>query len=868
MAIYKEEIMKTKILHIITITLILFFTLGCSGGGGDSSSGDSSSGDSSSGGVSTDDGGTTNPPPATQSKALSGTIIDGLIKDAQVCLDVNANKQCDADEPTTTTTTEGTFTLNVDATLSGTYKVLSVGGIDTATNQFFDGVLEEVVEVSPNTTAIQTQVTPLTTIASKIYDTQKAQDDTFTPTQAKEKLATSLGLTTAQISANPLEDKALFAKTQKIVQATKLLAVSIQKDTTDRDANQDAFNSVLSQIASTLNENTTNEDLNISKVVVKLKESDATINISTDLEVFVQDYANTVETKINQTQNVEDLTSVQNGLESFVAEITTIIQDSTTLNDDLDNTLANLEQISTTTIVQTAQSAKALLTRQVVIPRGDTSDTFVTTECGTKGGIAVYSGIDANNDGTLSEAEQNDTPQVVCNGADGENGFTSLISTTTPSLTDCPEGGVTINFGVDLNVDAVLDSNEITQSINLCNGVDGTNGLDGATGAAGTAGTDGQDGTNGVDGVNGVDGASGTSGEAVFSELGTLKGTVPLTDFANATNATNTRNLRQLTSMSGGLWLTPSKIEAAIAEDKKAKATSASKSVPEPILKPIPVAVDINTGAYEVKNLPSNSDYALMYINSAQKSKKVESITITPGSITASDITTEQLQDPGSVTLTVQNLNGTPLVGAVVRLNELDKNVTTITNDAVATFNTLPVGTYSVTISHPDYIAQYKTFNVETNATTNLGTIQLNNIKGKLAGRVSASDVDDYSNIIVYAQSTDGSVYTTLTNSSGNYLFNALPIGSGYSVVAYAHDYQSDKVDGINIIQEYVTTANTINLIKYPTAYIITDSNGTISVGSITGYARFADVTDGFNHAGIIVSLEETGDITATARDG
>lgn len=817
--------MKSYIINIVAIGFLVFFTA-CSGGGGSSSST------------------TTDPvvdPVQTTYKTISGTIVDGLIKDASVCLDINSNNQCDTDEPTTISADDGSYSLQVDTTLSGRYKVISIGGVDTATNQNFDGILEDIVEVAEADTALTSTVTPLTTMASKMYDQEVSSDSTFTPTKAKEKLATSLGLTTAQISANPLEDKVLFAKTQMIVQATRLLTTTIQKDTTSRTINQEVFNTVLTQVVLSLSDTTQATDINISKIVIGLKADDANISIPTDVEIFIQSYADEVESKINETTDISDLTSIQNGLETYVAEITAIIQTSTTLGDDLATTLASVEQTSTATIVEIAQSSKSQLVRSVVVPRGDTNNTYVAEECGDLGGIAVYSGIDSNNDGILGTGEQNEIPQVVCNGSDGANGFTSLIDTVVLNIGDvnCPEGGVTINFGIDLNTNATLDiETELTQSINLCNAADG---IDGATGADGTS----------------------TTSDAVFSQTGTLKGSIPADDIPTLSPS---RSLRTVTSMTGGLWLTPSAIEAAIAEDKKATATAESTTVPEPIVEPIPITVEAD-GTYEVANLPSNNDYALVYINAAGKSAKLENITITPGSIIVQDIVTADLANPGSIQLNVQALEGgSNLADSVVRLNELDKNVTT-TADGVAEFTNIPVGTYSITVSKDDYVSKYFTVIVTSDNTTAVGAVELTNVKGRLAGRVSASDVDDYSNIIVYAKGIDGSVYTTFTSASGNYLFNALPVGSSYSVIAYAHDYQSDKVDGINVLNDYVTTANTINLIKYPTTYLSVDE-ASISVGSISGYARFSDVTDSLNHAGIIVSVEGTDYEAITSRDG
>lgn len=61
------------------------------------------------GGGGPDDGVDANPT-ATN---FSGTVIDGYIEGAKVCLDMNANLQCDGDEPTATSKADGTFSLVV-----------------------------------------------------------------------------------------------------------------------------------------------------------------------------------------------------------------------------------------------------------------------------------------------------------------------------------------------------------------------------------------------------------------------------------------------------------------------------------------------------------------------------------------------------------------------------------------------------------------------------------------------------------------------------------------------------------------------------------------------------------------------------------
>jgi hypothetical protein len=119
---------------------------------------------------------------------------------------------------------------------------------------------------------------------------------------------------------------------------------------------------------------------------------------------------------------------------------------------------------------------------------GNTSLTSVTTEptggnC-ENGGIKIDSGIDTNGDGTLDDTEITATA-YVCNGVDGNNSLTKITSET--AGTNCENGGLKIDSGIDTNSDGTLDDTEITATAYVCNGVDGNNSLTKITSeAAGT----------------------------------------------------------------------------------------------------------------------------------------------------------------------------------------------------------------------------------------------------------------------------------------------------------------------------------------------------------------------------------------------
>lgn len=185
---------------IALCSALVFGFTGCGGGGGGSSSSDNPS---------------NNDTPSVITKNISGTAVDGYISGATVCLDINSNDTCDSDEPSTITASDGTYSLDVEVT--GTYPIIMLGGTDTATNETFEGILKEIVELEANTTTVSALITPLTTIATEIYQEQKQSNLSTTPIQAKQTVATNLGLNLEDITKDPMNDTNVFAKTQQIV---------------------------------------------------------------------------------------------------------------------------------------------------------------------------------------------------------------------------------------------------------------------------------------------------------------------------------------------------------------------------------------------------------------------------------------------------------------------------------------------------------------------------------------------------------------------------------------------------------------------------------------------------------------------------
>jgi hypothetical protein len=124
------------------------------------------------------------------------------------------------------------------------------------------------------------------------------------------------------------------------------------------------------------------------------------------------------------------------------------------------------------------------------------------------GGVKLEFGVDTNFNGVLESDEVTSTA-YVCNGLDGEDASPYIVDVIVVDGTgECPNGGVSVVTGIDLNGNGTLDAEEYQTQTFICNGTDGTDGQDGNDG---TDGTDGQDGNDGQDGTDGTDGNDGSN---------------------------------------------------------------------------------------------------------------------------------------------------------------------------------------------------------------------------------------------------------------------------------------------------------------------------------------------------------------------
>jgi hypothetical protein len=176
------------------------------------------------------------------------------------------------------------------------------------------------------------------------------------------------------------------------------------------------------------------------------------------------------------------------------------------------------------------------------------------------GGITIQTGIDANNDQLLNDEEVS-REQFICNGAAAVNGSSSLSSLLViqdePIGTRCSSGGSQVNAGLDVNANSILDATEITSTTYVCHGnspaaaINGTNGSAGANGSNGAAGDPGSSGATGSTGVSGLPGSNGTNGTNGAIGTSGANGSAGATGSMGATGAAGAAGAAGANGMNG-----------------------------------------------------------------------------------------------------------------------------------------------------------------------------------------------------------------------------------------------------------------------------------------------------------------------------
>lgn len=136
-------------------------------------------------------------PIASATSTIAGAVIDGYIEGATVCLDLNSNAACDVNEPTTTSSSDGKYSLNYAGSTSGLHVVSLIPS--TAKDADDKGLTigqagkmaYTLMAPAPVAGSTNTYITPLTTLVSN----QMKQTGNTDAVGVEAQLKTQLGIT-------------------------------------------------------------------------------------------------------------------------------------------------------------------------------------------------------------------------------------------------------------------------------------------------------------------------------------------------------------------------------------------------------------------------------------------------------------------------------------------------------------------------------------------------------------------------------------------------------------------------------------------------------------------------------------------------
>jgi hypothetical protein len=181
------------------------------------------------------------------STALSGSVVDGKIQGAVVCLDVNSNALCDVGEPSAITDANGAYSFTYSGGSIAGMHVLAIVGTDAIDSD--NGPVTTAYNMLAPATA-PSYVTPLTTLVSTEMLISKGTAD-----DAEKSVKASLGLEVGStlLGKNVMDDPTLHAISQitAVAMGSAKEAVAgdnAAKDTSPADVMKQSINLVRNQV--------------------------------------------------------------------------------------------------------------------------------------------------------------------------------------------------------------------------------------------------------------------------------------------------------------------------------------------------------------------------------------------------------------------------------------------------------------------------------------------------------------------------------------------------------------------------------------------------------------------------------------------
>ncbi len=177
-------------------------------------------------------------------KTITGKAVDGYLQYATVCLDINKDGYCQQEEPSTQTTLDGSFKLDINPEVEkqagfDEAMLLVYGGKDVDTGSDFRGKLLAPVD------AKTINVTPITTLIAKAVQKELKKENRLSKEELKAKIDTSkeqvaalLGLDISELVKDPVADKAtnpaLIKKALKLQKTIEMATLNGNNDAIEK----------------------------------------------------------------------------------------------------------------------------------------------------------------------------------------------------------------------------------------------------------------------------------------------------------------------------------------------------------------------------------------------------------------------------------------------------------------------------------------------------------------------------------------------------------------------------------------------------------------------------------------------------------
>jgi hypothetical protein len=270
--------------------------------------------------------------PVVESVSVTGTVADGYLQGATVCLDLNDNKECDDGEPKATSTEGGAFTLDgaTQAQIDLHAIVVEIVEGVTVDEDNPDTVIEQGYSMAAP--AGYTFVSPLTTMVQQEVEENEGNEG-FSLEDAEAAIQTKLG-TDVDLSQDfvaakgedsdfSAEDKAEFEKLHKVAQVTaRILQANIENVETAVEDLDISFAQVLDMVVGQVLDAL--ETIN-SEVETKIEEAEEEGAEAFDPDVVAVNDALTEELAVDVDSVEDDIATRQAEKETVSANLLDLV---------------------------------------------------------------------------------------------------------------------------------------------------------------------------------------------------------------------------------------------------------------------------------------------------------------------------------------------------------------------------------------------------------------------------------------------------------------------------------------------------------------------------------------------------------------